>query len=62
MVYLSASTNCWDAPYRAVRRSIVPVNGGNGARVVPVAGSLVCILAIRLGNSNLRRDVDINVA
>jgi hypothetical protein len=41
---------------------MVPIDGGNGARDVPVAGSLVCILAIRLGNSNLRRDIDINVA
>jgi hypothetical protein len=60
--YLSASTYCWDAPYRAARRTMVPMDGGNGARDVPVVGSLVCILAIRLGNSNLRRDIDINMA
>lgn len=60
--YLSASTYCWDASYRAARRTMVPIDGGNGARDVPVAGSLVCILAIRLGNGNLRRDIDINVA
>jgi hypothetical protein len=46
-------------------RPTVPLGGQwtkRGARVVPVVGSLVCILAIRLGNGDLRRHVAINVA